>query len=98
MMPETLLGRVRFLLLQPVDAVRYARTTPADELGDMKAAAVLMLGMNFAMALVLFHSKEAIAALPELGPFLLTGLQGLHRVFDLFAWGMFLYLVMFRRK
>lgn len=97
MMPETPLGRVRFLLLQPVDAIRHAQATPAAELGDLKAAALLLLAFNIAVALTVYQVGDVVAAFPGVGAGLHMMLVFAQRVFDLFAWGMFFYLVIFRR-
>ena len=98
MPPDTLTGRIRFLLLQPVDALRYAHGTPAAELGGLKAAAVLLLLVNFAFAMSLYHHGEALTVVPFIGASLHLVLVYIQRVFDLFAWGMFLYLVILRRR
>ncbi len=98
MHPDTLTGRIRFLLLQPVDALRYAHGTPAAELGGLKAAAVLLLLFNFAFAMTLYHHGEALTVVPLIGTGLHLVLVHIQRVFDLFAWGMFLYLVILRRR
>jgi hypothetical protein len=98
MHPDTLTGRIRFLLLQPVDALCYAHGTPADELGGLKAAAVLLLLVNFAFAMSLYYHGEALTLLPLIGKGLHLVLVYIQRVFDLFAWGMFLYLVVLRRR
>ena len=98
MLPTTPLGRVRFLIFQPVDAIRYARETPADELGDLKSAAFLILALNFAVALMLHYHGNVLDAVPGLGGHLHLALIYVQRVFDLFAWGMFGYLVVLRRR
>lgn len=98
MHPDTLTGRIRFLLLQPVDALRYAHGTPATELGGLKAAAVLLLLFNFAFAMSLYYHGEALTVVPLIGTGLHLVLVYIQRVFDLFAWGMFLYLVILRRR
>ncbi|WP_265501239.1 hypothetical protein [Paracoccus beibuensis] len=98
MLPETLLGRVRFLLVQPVDAIRYAQETPADELGDLKAAAFLLLAFNLAAAMSVYQYGDMLDAVPGIGASLHTILIYAQRVFDLFAWGMFFYLVILRRR
>lgn len=98
MMPATPLGRVRYLLLQPVDAIRHAQATPAAELGDLKAAALLLLAFNIAVALSVYQAGDVLAALPGVGGGLHLVLVYAQRVFDLFAWGMFFYLVILRRR
>ena len=98
MLPTTPLGRVRFLIFQPVDAIRYARETPADELGDLKSAAFLVLALNFAVALTLYYHGAGLDAVPGIGTGLHIVLVYIQRVFDLFAWGMFLYPVILRRR
>lgn len=98
MPPDTLTGRISFLVLQPVDALRYAHGTPAAELGGLKAAAVLLLLVNFAFALTLYHHGEALTVVPLIGTGLHLVLVYIQRVFDLFAWGMFLYPVILRRR
>ena len=98
MHPDTVTGRIRFLLLQPVDALRYAHGTPAAELGGLKAAAVLLLLVNFAFAMSLYYHGEALTVVPFIGASLHLVLVYIQRVFDLFAWGMFLYLVILRRR
>jgi hypothetical protein len=98
MHPDTVTGRIRFLLLQPVDALRYAHGTPAAELGGLKAAAVLLLLFNFAFAMSLYYHSEALTVVPFIGTGLHLMLVHIQRVFDLFAWGMFLYLVILRRR
>ena len=98
MPPHTLTGRIRFLVLQPVDALRFAHGTPATELGGLKAAAVLLLLMNVAFAMSLYYHGEALTLLPLIGTGLHLVLVYIQRVFDLFAWGMFLYLVILRRR
>ena len=98
MHPDTLTGRIRFLLLQPVDTLRYAHGTPAAELGGMKAAAVLLLLFNVAFAMMLYYHGEALRLVPLIGTGLHLMLVYIQRVFDLFAWGMFIYLVILRRR
>ncbi|WP_207100905.1 hypothetical protein [Paracoccus shandongensis] len=98
MPPDTLTGRIRFLVLQPVDALHFAHGTPATELGGLKAAAVLLLLMNVAFAMSLYYHGEALTLLPLIGTGLHLVLVYIQRVFDLFAWGMFLYLVILRRR
>mgnify|MGYP006989732451 FL=1 len=98
MPPDTLTGRISFLVLQPVDALRYAHGTPAAELGGLKAAAVLLLLVNFAFAMSLYYHGEALTAVPLIGTSLHLVLVYIQRVFDLFAWGMFIYLVILRRR
>ncbi|MFC3166930.1 hypothetical protein [Paracoccus fontiphilus] len=98
MPPDTLTGRIRFLVLQPVDALRFAHGTPATELGGLKAAAVLLLLVNFAFAMSLYYHGEALTLLPLIGQGLHLVLVYIQRVFDLFAWGMFIYLVILRRR
>ena len=98
MYPDTVTGRIRFLLLRPVDALRYAHGTPTAELGGLKAAAVLLLLFNFAFAMSLYYHGEALTAVPLIGTGLYLVLVYIQRVLDLFAWGMFLYLVILRRR
>lgn len=98
MPPDTLTGRISFLVFQPVDALRYAHGTPATELGGLKAAAVLLLLVNVAFAMTLYYHGEALTLLPFVGKGLHLVLVYIQRVFDLFAWGMFLYLVILRRR
>lgn len=98
MLPETHLGRVRFLLFQPVDAIRFARQTPADELRELKAAAGFLLFFNFLLAMTLHHYAGSIETVPGVGAALNVMLVNGQRVFDVFAWGMFLYLVVYRRR
>jgi hypothetical protein len=98
MPPDTLTGHIRFLVLQPVDALRFAHGTPAAELGGLKAAAVLLLLFNFALAMVLYYRGEALTIVPLIGAGLHLVLVYIQRVLDLFAWGMFLYLVILRRR
>ena len=98
MPPDTLTGHLRFLVLQPVDALRFAHGTPATELGGLKAAAVLLLLVNVAFAMSLYYHGEALTLLPLIGRGLHLMLVYIQRVFDLFAWGMFLYLVILRRR
>ena len=98
MPPDTLTGRISFLVLQPVDALRYAHSTPATELGGLKAAAILLLLVNVAFAMSLYYHGEALTAVPLIGTGLHLVLVYIQRVLDLFAWGMFLYLVILRRR
>ena len=98
MPPNTLTGRISFLVFQPVDALRYAHGTPATELGGLKAAAVLLLLFNFAFAMSLYHHGEALTVVPLIGPSLHLVLVYIQRVFDIFVWGMFIYLVILRRR
>ena len=98
MPPDTLTGRIRFLVLQPVDALRFAHGPPAHELGGLKAAAVLLLLVNVAFAMTLYYHGEALTMVPLIGSGLHLVLVYVQRVFDLFAWGMFIYLVILRRR
>ena len=98
MHPDTLTGRIRFLLLQPVYALRYAHGAPAAELGGLKGAAVLLLLFNFDFAMSLYYHGEALTVVPLIGTSLHLVLVYIQRVFDLFAWGMFIYLVILRRR
>ena len=72
--------------------------TPATELGGLKAAAVLLLLVNVAFAMSLYYHGQALTAVPLIGTGLHLMLVYIQRVFDLFAWGMFLYLVILRRR
>ena len=46
----------------------------------------------------LYHHGEALTLLPLIGRGLHLVLVYIQRVFDLFAWGMFIYLVILRRR
>ena len=46
----------------------------------------------------LYYHGEALTAVPLIGTGLHLVLVYIQRVFDLFAWGMFLYLVILRRR
>ncbi|MCZ0963097.1 hypothetical protein [Paracoccus benzoatiresistens] len=85
MPPETFTGRIRFLLLQPVDALRYAHGTPAATLGGLKAAAMTLLLVNFAFGLTLYHHGAMLDAVLGISSGLHTILVYAQRVFDLFA-------------
>jgi hypothetical protein len=85
MPPETFTGRVRFMLRQPVEALRYAHGTPAAGLGGLKAAAVTLLLVNFAFALTLYHHSTMLDALPGIGTGLHIVLVYVQRLLDLFA-------------
>ena len=67
-------------------------------MGGLKAAAVLLLLFNFAFAMSLYHHGEALTVVPFIGTSLHLVLVYIQRVLDLFAWGMFLYLVILRRR
>ena len=98
MLPETPCRRIRFLLLQPVDAIAFARMAPAADLGGLRAAGVTLLLVNFAAAMLVSHWGGLLAAVPGVGAGLHIVLIYAQRVFDLFAWGMFIYLVILRRS
>lgn len=92
MPPDTFLGRIRFLVLQPVDAVTFIRTQSRDQLGELKAAALALVAFDFAFGWMLHRNAAVIMATPGIGETLYSVLNGAWFVFDPFAICMAIYI------
>lgn len=92
MPPDTFLGRIRFLVLQPVDAIAFIRTRSRYQLGPLKAAALALVAGNFAYGWTLHRHAQAITELPLIGNALYSVLNSAWIVFDPFACCMAIYL------
>lgn len=92
MPPDTFLGRIRFLVLRPVDAIAFIRTRSRYQLGPLKAAALALVATSFAYGWTVHHHAQAITGLPVIGDALYFILNGVWIVFDPFACCMAIYL------
>lgn len=93
----TFLERVRYVILQPVDAAGFIYRNRGAVYGQMKYVALALLALDFAFGIILHHYAQGIKSLPPFGGEIYLSLYWMVRAFDIFAWGM-AALIFFCRK
>lgn len=96
MPPDTFLGRIRFLIFQPVAAVAFIRTQRRYQLTQLRLAAVALVAFNFAFGWTLHKNEQAITSLPLIGGAVYSVLNAAWFVLDPLAVCMAIYI--FTRK